>query len=422
MNIKRKIALIAPLLAVSVLLTACSGASGSNAGGSNTGTLKFYTDKAAWKPQFQSLNPVSKKDVKIDLSTTGYSDENQYQAFVKQSFRTQQSPGLFTWSTGDSLKQLVDQKLVADTSDIWKQAIADGNVSKSLEKYYTFNGKQYCVPMNIAYWVMYYNKSIFDKNGISKPTSWNALMSDAAKLKANGVTPFYQTSQLFTFPWFETLVAGTDPALYKGLGDGSVKYTDPRIVKIMDTWLDQEKKGWFSDAGSTTDPAQMIKQGDAAMINFGTFFGASLNAVGMKAGTDYDYFIIPAVNSKLTATPVPVETGPMCVAATSKQKNLGLEYSKWWMTANAQTAWGNARGDVPFNPKATVKDAGLKDLGEKIGTSKYQLVTRYFEAAPTPILNAALEQFGAFEANPGDPTPYLQKIQDAADQYWATKK
>jgi multiple sugar transport system substrate-binding protein len=166
----------------------------------------------------------------------------------------------------------------------------------------------------------------------------------------------------------------------------------------------------------------MLKQGDAAMINFGTFFGASLDGVGMKAGSDYDYFIIPAVDSSLSKTPVPVETGPLCVANSSKQKDLGLAYSKWWMTAGAQSAWGNARGDVPFNPKATVKDAGLKTLGTEIAGSKYQLVTRYFEAAPTPILNVALEEFGAFSANPGDPMPYLTKIQAAADTYWATQK
>jgi len=419
LNKKRMIGMVAPLLAASLLLAGCAGGGASNA---TTGTLKFYTDKAAWKPQFQSLNPTSQKDAKISLNTTGYSDENQYQAFVKQSFRTQQSPGLFTWSTGDSLKQLVDQKLVADTSDIWSQAVASGNVSKDLEKYYTFNGKQYCVPMNIAYWVMYYNKKIFDKYGIEKPTSWDELMADAAKLKSNGVTPFYQTSTLFTFPWFETLVAGTDPSLYKGLGDGSVKYTDPRIVKIMDTWRDQEKKGWFSDAGSKTDPAQMLKQGDAAMINFGTFFGASLDGVGMKAGSDYDYFIIPSVDPGLSKTPVPVETGPLCVANSSKQKDLGLAYSKWWMGASAQTAWSNARGDVPFNPKATVKDAGLNTLGAEIAGEKYQLVTRYSEASPNRIINVALEEFGAFSANPGDPMPYLTKIQDAADKYWATQK
>ena len=416
---KRALALAASVLATGLLLAGCSG---SGSSGGSTGTLKFYTDKAAWKPQFQSLNPTSQKDVKISLNTTGYSDENQYQAFVKQSFRTQQSPGLFTWATGDQLTQLVDQKLVADTSDIWKGAISDGSVSKDLEKYYTFDGKQYCVPMNIAYWVMYYNKKIFDKYGIQKPTTWKELMSDAAKLKENGVTPFYQTSTLFTFPWFETLVAGTDPKLYNGLADGSVKYTDPRIVDIMDEWLAQEKKGWFSDAGSKTDPAQMLKQGDMAMINFGTFFGASLDGVGMKAGTDYDYFIIPSVDPGLSKTPVPVETGPMCVAQSSKQKDLGLAYSKWWMTPGAQTAWSNARGDVPFNPKAEVKDAGLKKLGQDISGGDYQLVTRYFEAAPTPILNVALEEFGAFSANPGDPKPFLQKIQDAADKYWASKK
>lgn len=420
MNGKRKIGLVASMLAASLLLAACSGGGGSS--GQTTGTLKFYTDKAAWKPQFQSLNSISQKDIKVSLNTTGYSDENQYQAFVKQSFRTQQSPGLFTWSTGDSLKQLVDQKLVADTSGIWKQAIADGNVSKDLEKYYTFGGKQYCVPMNIAYWVMYYNKKIFDENGIAKPTTWKELMSDAATLKKNGVTPFYQTSTLFTFPWFETLVAGTDPALYDGLSTGKVKYTDPRIVAIMNEWLDQEKKGWFSDPGSKTDPAQMLKQGDMAMINFGTFFGASLDGVGMKSGTDYGYFIIPAVNPDLAKTPVPVETGPMCVAASSKQKDLGLAYSKWWMGKDAQSAWGSARGDVPFNPKATVKDAGLKKLGTTVAGDKYQLVTRYFEAAPTPILNVALEEFGAFAANPGDPKPFLAKIQAAADTYWASQK
>lgn len=419
MNKKRIMAVVAPLVALGLLLSGCSAGAASN---QTTGTLKFYTDKGAWKPQFQQLNGTSKKDTNISLSTTGYSDENQYQAFVKQSFRTQQSPGLFTWSTGDSLKQLVDQKLVADTSSIWKQAIADGNVSKDLEKYYTFGGKQYCVPLNIAYWVMYYNKKIFDDNGISKPTTWKELMSDAAKLKAAGVTPFYQTSTLFTFPWFETMVAGTDPALYAGLATGKVKYTDPRIVSIMKEWESQEKKGWFSDAGSTTDPAQMLKQGDMAMINFGTFYGASLDGVGMKSGTDYDSFIIPAVTAGLGKTPVPVETGPLCVAASSKQKDLGLAYSKWWMTTGAQTAWGNARGDVPFNPKATVKDPALKKLGETVASNKYQLVTRYFEAAPTPILNVALEEFGAFSANPGDPMPYLVKIQDAADTYWASQK
>jgi multiple sugar transport system substrate-binding protein len=422
MNKKRAIAALASVVTAGLLLAGCSGGAGSQSHQATTGTLKFYTDKAAWKPQFQELNKTSQKDTKISLSPVGYSDENQYQAFIKQSFRTKQSPGLFTWSTGSSLQQLVDQHLVADTSSIWKQAIADGNVSADLEKYYTYNGKQYCVPLAISYWVMFYNKSIFDKNNITVPTSWDDLQAAAAKLKSAGVTPFYQTSTLFTFQDFQTLVAGTDPKLYDDLESGKVKYTDPKIVKVMDQWLDMEKKGWYSDPGSTTDPAQGLKQGDYAMINFGTWYAASLNALGMKDGTDYGFFVIPSVDPSLDKTPVPVETGPLCVAANSSQKDMGLAYSKWWMTAGAQSAWSSARGDVPFNPKATASDQALSDLGKKVSTGDFQLVNRYFDATPTPILNAALTEFGAFEANPGDPTEHLTKIQTAADTYWASQK
>ncbi|RNE66758.1 ABC transporter substrate-binding protein [Cryobacterium tepidiphilum] len=420
---KTTIGVLSALSLSALMLTACSsgGSAAPADGGAPTGTLNFYTDKAAWEPDFKALNASSEPGVNITLNTTGYSDANQYDAFVKQSFRTSKSPGLFSWHTGDSLKKLVDENLVAETSDIWKKAIDEGWVSKDLERYYTFDGKQYCVPMNIAYWVMYYNKPIFEKNGIEVPTTWSELDAAATKLKAAGTTPYYQTSTLFTFQWFQQLVAGTDPALYKGLSTGDVKYTDPKIVAIMNEWLDEQKKGWFSDAGSTTDPAVGLKQGDFAMINFGSFFGGSLDAAGMKSGTDYGFFVIPAKNESLTQTPVAVETGPLCIAENSKQKDLGLAYAEWWMSPEAQTAWGDARGDVPFNPKAKVKDQALAELGQNVASSDYQLVERYFEATPTPILTVALEQFGAFNANPGDPMPFLQKIQDEADKYWAAQ-
>ena len=352
---KITIGALAALSVSALLLTACSGGGGGSAAaaGETTGTLNFYTDKAAWEPDIKKLNTSSGKGADITLNTTGYSDANQYDAFIKQSFRTAKSPGLFTWHTGDSLKQLVDEGLVAETSDIWKTAIDKGWVGEELKKYYTYNGKQYCVPMNIAYWVMYYNKRTFAKNGIAVPTTWKELDAAAAKLKSAGVTPYYQTSNLFTFQWFQQMVAGTDPALYKGLSTGDVKYTDPKIVAIMDEWQKQQAKGWFSNAGSTTDPAVGLKQGDFAMINFGSFFGGSLNAAGMTAGTDYDFFVIPAKDDSLDKTPVAVETGPLCTAESSKQKDLGLAYAKWWMSPEAQSAWGTRGATCRSTPRRT---------------------------------------------------------------------
>lgn len=423
MRVNRRLTALGSLLAVGALLAGCTGGGNNgNSGEEVEGTLNYYMDKGAWEPDFETLNPLSEEQVGIDLDIASYSDAPQYQAFIRQSFRTDESPGLFTWATGPQLQELVDDNLIAETTDIWDEAIEKGWVSEDLKQYYTYDDKQYCVPLNIAYWVMYYNKHIFDDNGIAVPTTWDELMDAATTLKANGVTPFYQTSTLFTFVWFETLVAGTDPELYKGLETGEVKYTDPRIVEIMNDWLAQEKDGWFTDAGSTTDPATMLNNGEMAMLNFGTFFSGSLKGVGMEPGTDYGTFIIPAVDAGLDQIPVPVETGPLCTAESSPQKDRGLEYARWWMSPDAQSAWGTARGDVPFNPLAEVSDQSLADLGAEIAGPDYQLVTRYFEAAPPPVLTVGLEQLGAFIANPGDPLPYLETIQAAADEYWAEQE
>ncbi|MDF2561709.1 MAG: hypothetical protein K0R99_3155, partial [Microbacterium sp.] len=56
----------AGLLLGTLALAGCSGDSGSgDADREVTGTLNFYTDKAAWKPDFESLNEVSGEAVDI---------------------------------------------------------------------------------------------------------------------------------------------------------------------------------------------------------------------------------------------------------------------------------------------------------------------------------------------------------------------
>lgn len=421
MRHRGRLGILGAVAAVSLALAGCTGGGG---GGEQevTGTLDFLTNKGAWEPDFEGLNGLSNDQVEIELDVTGYSDQPQYEAFIRQSFRTNESPGLFTWQTGPTLAELVEKGLIAETTDIWQEAIDEGWVSEDLAEYYTFDGKQYCVPLNIAYWVMYYNIPLFEEHGIEVPTTWDELMQAAADLKAAGVTPFYTTSVLFTFVWFETLVAGTDPDLYRGLETGDVSYTDPEIVEIMNEWKSQQDDGWFTDPGSTTDPAAMLNNGEMAMINFGTFFSGSLKGVGMEPGVDYGTFIIPAVDDSLERIPVPVETGPLCTAESSPQRDMGLAYARWWMSPDAQSAWNNARGDVPFNPMAEVSDTGLAELGEQIAGPEYELVTRYFEAAPGDVLTVALEELGAFIANNDDPVPHLQRIQDAADAYWADQE
>src|SRR3546814_11851833 len=133
-------------------------------------------------------------------------------------------------------------------------------------------------------WVMFYNTALFEQNGVDVPATWSELNQVAETLKANGVTPYYQTSTLFTFQWFQHLVASTDPELYEGLSTGEVKYTDPEIVDIMELWLEQQEAGWFSDPGRSTAPAVGLRQGAYASLHFGTFFHGHPPGAGSEAG------------------------------------------------------------------------------------------------------------------------------------------
>lgn len=423
----RRSAALAVLAASAVVLTACGGGNDPRGGGDDgddgqrSSTVNFYTDKAAWEPQFLEVSDVSSESIGLSMDFTGYSDANQYDAFIRQSFRTNEKPDLFTWHTGSKLEELVAEDLLEPTTDIWTEAIENGDATEELKQYFTVDGEQYCVPTLAAYWVMYYNKAVFAEHNIEEPQTWADLMAAAETLKAAGVTPFYQTNILFSFVWFQTLLAGSDPDLYNDLATGEASYTDPGVVEVMEQWGEMIDKGWYQDPGVQTDPQTQLANGDVAMINFGTFLSGQLNSIGAVAGTDYDFFVVPNVNPGLDKTVLPFETGPLCTAAGATNLDEALEYGAWWMTEEAQTSWANARGDVSFNPNAQVNDEGLAELNEQAGATDIQLVNRYFEATPTPILTAALDGFGAFVSNSGDPMPILETIQAEAEAYWSSQ-
>lgn len=420
----RRTAPLAAIAASALVLAACGGGDdGSSTGddGEQSSTVNFYTDKAAWEPQFLEVSDLSADSIGLSMEFTGYSDANQYDAFIRQSFRTDEKPDLFTWHTGSKLEELVGEDLLEPTSDIWAEAIENGDATEDLKQYFTVGDEQYCVPTLAAYWVMYYNTAVFEDHGITAPTTWDDLIAAADTLVAAGVTPFYQTNILFSFVWFQTLLAGSDPELYNDLASGDASYTDEGVVEVMELWGDMIDKGYFQDPGVQTDPQTQLKNGDVAMINFGTFLSGQLNSIGAVAGTDYDFFVVPNVNPDLDKTVLPFETGPLCTAANATNLDEAKEYAQWWMGEEAQTAWSNARGDVSFNPNAKVNDESLAGLNEQAGTDDIQLVNRYFEATPTPILTAALDGFGAFVSNGGDPMPILETIQAEADAYWSSQ-
>ncbi|WP_221584782.1 ABC transporter substrate-binding protein [Microbacterium sp. G2-8] len=413
-NARRRLVAVAATAAMAFGAAGCAGSSGSQA---TTGELTFVTDKS-W--DFDAFSKVSDEAIDISLDSTHYADVNAFEAFVKQSLRSNKAPGLFTWHTGGKLEDLVEAGVVAETTELWDAAIADGEVAESVRDFYTVDGKQYCTPISVDSWVMYYDKRTFEEHGLEVPTTWDEMMSVADVLVDEGVAPFWNSSgNPWAFVWFQILLAGTDVDLYEDLVSGEASFTDPEVVEVMDIWLDMKEKGYFSDPGSKTPGETQMKDQQVAMMPFGTWYASTLDTVGLEAGTDWGAFPIPNVNADQEVTPVATETAPACVPEKSDEKELGLEYSEWWMGAEAQTAWSEQQGNLPYNPTAEASSDEFAAIGDEYAGDGYQFYLRYYEAVPAEILTASLDQFTGFMTNPGDPMPYLEGIERVADEYWA---
>jgi multiple sugar transport system substrate-binding protein len=410
-------------LGLASALPAIGGIRGASA--QDKTVLKFYHDKAPWQDFFKEMGDLAEKAIGINWDPTPYSDTTTYQAAVLPSLPTDDAPDFFTWWSGYRIEDLYSQGVLADVSDIWKQAISDGNLPESLGGAFTFDGAQYAVPSHVSYWVVFYNKKVFDANGLTAPTTWDEFLNVADKLKGAGVTPFAstQTGRWPSFIWFEEMILRTDPKFYEDLTAGRAKYTDPTAVQAMETWKGLIEKEYFTsfDTDMSNDWPGMFAQGKVGMIAIGTWFQSTFLAAKLKPGEDYDLFIMPNINPSVSDKVMIVETGALAIPGKAKQIDASKKMAAWWITPDPQTTWANKLGDAPADPKAVSDNPVLKNLLSTITTDKYKLYQRYWEASPVPIVEGAVDFLAEFMLNPGDLQSVLEKIQNLADTEWAKR-
>ncbi len=388
--------------------------------------LSFYHDKQPWQDFFVEMGDSAEAAIGINWDPTPYSDTTSYQAAVLASLPTKDAPDFLTWWSGYRLEGLYDQDVLLDVSDIWTQAVADGNLPESLAAAFTFDGAQYAVPSHVSYWTVFYNKHVFDDNGITVPTTWDEMMAAADTLKTAGITPFGASvaGRWPAFIWFEEMILRSDPQLYLDLTAGKAKYTDDAVVQAMEVWKGMIEKEYFTslDLDLFIDGPSQFAAGDFAMLPIGTWYQSNFTANGMEPGVDYDQFVMPNINPDLEASSIIVETGALAIPASAQQIDASKEMAAWWVSTDAQTEWANLLGDAPANPQAVSENPVLKGLIDSLGTNDTTLYQRYWEASPVPIVEGAVDYLAQFMLNPGDLQSVLESIQQLADTTWADRE
>jgi raffinose/stachyose/melibiose transport system substrate-binding protein len=174
-----------------------------------------------------------------------------------------------------------------------------------------FDGKLYALPKTYETVGLFYNKTLFEQNGWTPPTTIAELDDLAAKMKAAGMVPFAAGNADWrgTNEWYVSMilnsVAGPDNVA-KAL-KGEMPWTAEPFVKAIDTLNHFWQEGYFGPdyfsltgeqafASVASGKAGMAPTGTWSFQNVGTYFppaNAEAGFVGFPSGEGVPYPIYP---------------------------------------------------------------------------------------------------------------------------------
>ncbi|WP_405668053.1 extracellular solute-binding protein [Streptomyces sp. NBC_01166] len=286
-----------------------------------------------------------------------------------------------------------------------------------------YGGKVEVLPYEYNIEGIFYNKKLFQENGIAVPGTWDELVAAAAKLEAKGIQPFSASGQQ---GWPITRLVST--YLYRSLGpdalqkvaDGKAKLTDPEYVKAAEEVAALGKKGYFGKGIGSIDYDTAMNQflnGKAAMFYMGSWALANVSdAKQNKVGAENVGFMpFPAVaGGKGSIDQYPSNVGlGITLGAKSFDKKTGA-----WASCIAKNYGSTALKDhgsiSGFKVNAEVKDANevTTQVRDTISTSKQNVL--WFEALfSTKATTVSQTNAAGLVAGSMKPEQFMQTVEDA---------
>src|SRR5271170_8129941 len=197
---------------------------------------------------------------------------------------------------------LVQSDHLLPLDDCIKKYNLDKRILGPMLKTGDYKGHNYALPRTFETMVLYYNKTLFDKNGWTPPNTMKELNALAEALQAKNITPFSagNGSWRAANEWHVSVIlnhyAGPDNVA-KALR-GEIPWTDPVFVKAIGVLNDWYQKGWFGkNYFSLTGDQQalLLAKGEAGMAPNGTFSFDNMVAAFKQTGQELGVAPFPSL-------------------------------------------------------------------------------------------------------------------------------
>lgn len=235
-----------------------------------------------------------------------------------------------------------------------------------------YDGKVIDVPTNVQYkGQCYYNKAMFEELNLEEPQTWDEFMNVCETLKQAGKVPImcggtgdtWATGGMFWVAEGDTTVQAAYPDFVQGLAEGKYKWNNEATQKVLSTFQDMVKKGYYYEGGLSLSYSQCVDaflKGESAMLIDGSWMNATLDNSGNE---DFGVFAVPTLDGSKIAIG---NTATWAVYKDTKNQEAAWEFIKYTLGENKEGYAGWLACDGLFS---TTKEPVTYEMGPV--TSKY---------------------------------------------------
>lgn len=240
--------------------------------------------------EFEGKNP----GIKIDIQVTGWSD---YWTMLEAAATGESLPDTF-WMHSNEIYRYASNGMLMDLTDKINKSddVKLSNYPEGLVKIYNLNNKQYAIPKDYDTIGLWYNKTMFDKAGISYPDetwNWDKLYEAAKKLTTGDgkqygfLAPLHNQEGYYNFVYQNGGTIITD--------DKVSGYDNPKTIEAMKYYVRFVSEGLSPKIFDDAARAETLQNGLCAMGFFGSW-----NLSGFAANDymtkNFNVTVLPSAN------------------------------------------------------------------------------------------------------------------------------
>ncbi len=328
---------------------------------------------------FQEMYP----QIRVKLHTSSKSD---FMSKADEWLISETPPDIMTFYGGEELLSYAERNLLTPLNEVFKGGY-DKDFPTLFKEHIGLNETQYLLPMGWEWFIFYYNKGLFKKDGYSVPKSWDEFVRLCQNIRNNDLVPVsigVKDDMIQLNTWFDYLTVKLNgQSFYNDFVSGGIEYTNDKVASLFKSLEALTEKGIINHNYTSLTMKQavdMLDRGDSVMSFLGQSSLSYLEFLDPYG--DLGYFPFPGSDKRSNAVKTHIEG--LVIPEKSSNKPQAKMFIEFMSTKEVQSLYNKDTLLIPANKKTIFENLHSEDLMDEI-LNKEQTILGYQRSSPEDI-------------------------------------